>query len=359
MATTAPSSTWAASVPMNLTEAIAAAVGPQPVPQLPPKQLFPAATQQHQRAGQQLQLQQHAQPVQQQQEAWDIVASTVDAYPVRWPTAADARAASPPAADGLQHELLLQQAMPAQALYDDMDNLQLQDSSMQQDTVCSGISDAVAVASLHAPVSKAADLQATQLSQQEQQQLLSQLWDELQASQQASAASAQVPEGCCKLDLQFKPVVHLHATNSGHLSTGASLQSSSSCCSSEQAAAASLAAAALAAAAAATAADPSAVPESPCSSGSGRALSSCSTSSSKKRVSWGDPVVHHLPPEQPTPLLMSLWHSVCDWWAPEDAEWHSSSRTWSPAATAATTAVVSVAAAAAVAACVAHRVHRS
>lgn len=356
MATIAPSSTWAASVPMNLTEAIVAAVGPQPVPQLPAKQVFLAATQQQQPAGQQLQLQQHAQPVQQQQDAVDIVSSTMDLYPVRRPTAAETRAASPPQ-DGLQQELL--KAMPAQALFDDMDNLQLQDSSMQQDTLCSCDSDAVAVASVHAPISKAADLQATQLSQQEQQQLLSQLWSELQAPQQASAASAQAAEGCCKLDPQSLPVVNLHATNSGHLSTNTSLQSSSSCCSSEQVAAASLAAAALAETAAATAAHPSAAPESPCSSGWGRALSSCSTSSSKKRVSWGDSVVHHLPPEQPIPLLMSLWHTVCDWWAPEDAEWHSSSWTWSPTAAAATTAVVSVAAAAAVAACIAHRVHSS
>jgi hypothetical protein len=216
-------------------------------------------------------------------------------------------------------------------------------------------SGAAAVASVHAPAHKATDL-PTQLSQQQQQQLLSQLWSELQAAQ---PPAAQAPQGCCKLDLQAKPVVHLHATNSGHLSTSNSLQSSSSCCSSAQEAAGRLALAAAAAAAAASAAAVgNAGPDSPCGSvNSSRALSSCSTSSSKKRVSWGDPVVYQLPPERPVPLLASVWQQVCDWWAPEDTEWHSG-RHWSPAAATAT-AVVSVTAAAAVAALLARRVHSS
>jgi hypothetical protein len=348
------SSTWAASVPMNLAEAITAAVGLQPVPQLPAKQVLQTAAQLQEPAAQQLQTQQHGQAPLKVQPSHPTASSPADLYPFRRPTAAEARAASPPVVvDGLQQELL-QDTTPAQAAYDDMDNLQLQDNTVQ----AANAFGSDAVASVHAAAHKATDLQAAQLlSQQQQHQLLSQLWSELQAPQ---PPAAQGPEGCCKLDLQAKPVVHLHATNSGHLSTSNSLQSSSSSsCSSAQEAAGRLAlAAAAAATAASAAAGASAGPDSPCGSvHSSRALSSCSTSSSKKRVSWGDPVVYQLPPEQPMPLLASVWQQVCDWWAPEDTVWHSG-RHWSPAAATAT-AVLSVTAAAAVAACLARRVHRS
>lgn len=319
-------SCWSASVPMDLTEAITAAVGHQPVPQLPAC-VRPS--------GQQLSAEPTS-PTHQQQPCRTVAVPTqchgVDPHPVsRRPTAAEVRAASPPAANSLllsqeEQEARLQ-AQEQPVLLDGMDNLQLQDSSSMQ------------------------------LSQQQQQQLLNQLWSELQAPpQQQDAGSAAVHQGSCKPD-QPRPVVHLRATNSAQLSTSASLQSSSSCCSSDPAVAAGLALAAAAAAPAVELPTGAAAPDSPCSSVQSRALSSCSTSSSKKRVSWGDPVVHLLPSEEPAPLLVSLWHSVCDWWAPHEdvieQDWHSSS-TWSPAA-AATTAALSVAAVAAVAACIAHR----
>lgn len=312
---------------MDLAEAITAAVGHQPVPQLSAC-VRPS--------GQQQLSPEPASPTHQQQPCPTVPVPTqchgVDPHPIsRQPTAAEVRAASPPAANSLllsqEEEEARLQAQEQPVLLDGMDNLQLQDSSSMQ------------------------------LSQQQQQQLLNQLWSELQAplAQQQDAAAAAVVQGSCKPD-QPRHVVHLHATNSAQLSTSASLQSSSSCCSSDPAVAAGLA---LAATAAAPTELPTgaAAPDSPCSSVQSRALSVCSSSSSKKRVSWGDPVVHLLPPEEPAPLLVSLWHSVCDWWAPPEdiieQDLHSSS-TWSPAA-AATTAALSVAAVAAVAACIAHQ----
>ena len=335
---------------MDLAEAIAAAVGPQPVPQVPAAKpsTVPALGQQQQ--GQELSKAQPCHPPQHQPWPEGVQASPaapscpVDVLtPVRRPTAAEARAASPPAQCPTQQELQQEgsRAAAAAASYDNMDSLI---TEQQQPGA------AVVVASLGAGAAHPAhDLaaHAQQLSQQQQQQLLSQLWSELQApQQQIPAAAAAADARCCT-----SPGLHSPAT------AGSSLQPSSSFCSSEQA---GLAAAALAAAAAATAAP--VAPDSPCSSVPSRALSSCSTSSSKKRVSWGDAVVYQLPPEEPTPLLAAAWRRVRTWFAEDAAACYEvledGSRAVWPAA-AATTALVSVAAAAAVAALIAHRVHSS
>lgn len=296
--------------------------------------------------------------------------STVDLLSVGKASPAELRVASPPAAAGSLQDLHHQQQEASTSVeptsaaafcHNSMDSChssQEQTAPEQSDASSADLDGSVLVASLGAAAHKAAaaDLQPhTQLSQQQQQQILSQLWSELQQAPKLPAAKAASAEaGCCR---------GTAAGSVGLDTPPRSLQHSSSCCSSDQA---GLAAAALAAAAAATAAAPAPVaPDSPCSSvpSSGRALSSCSTSSSKKRVSWGDSVVYTLPAEEPTPLLASLWQRVCSLWTPEgDAapyEVFGDSSTGITAAAAATTVVVSVAAAAAVAAFVAHRVHSS
>jgi hypothetical protein len=295
--------------------------------------------------------------------------STVDLLSVGNASPAELRVASPPAAAGSLQDLHHQQqeastsveATAAAAFGYSMDSChssQEQAAPEQSDASSADLDGSVLVASLGAAARKAAAaaLQPhTQLSQQQQQQILSQLWSELQQAPKLPAAKAASAEaGCCR---------GTAAGSVGLDTPPRSLQHSSSCCSSDQA---GLAAAALAVAAAATAAAPAPLaPDSPCSSvpSSGRALSSCSTSSSKKRVSWGDSVVYTLPAEEPTPMLASVWQRVCSLWTPEGNaapyEVFGDSSTGITAAAAATTVVVSVAAAAAVAAFVAHRVHSS
>jgi hypothetical protein len=359
---------------MHLAESIAAAVGPQPVPQRPAKHLQHPAGQQQEQMPQPTAAQQLPQP----QEALSAVTetpavtscSTVDLLSVGKASPAELRAASPPAAAGSLQDLHHQQqeastsveATAAAAFccnsMDSCHSSQEQAAPEQSDASSADLDGSVLVASLGAAPHKAAaaDLQPhTHLSQQQQQQILIQLWSELQQAPKLPAATEASAEAGCR---------GTAAGSVGLDTPPRSLQHSSSCCSSDQA---GLAAAALAAAAAATAAAPAPVaPDSPCSSvpSSGRALSSCSTSSSKKRVSWGDSVVYTLPAEEPTPLLASLWQRVCSLWTPEgDAapyEVFGDSSTGITAAAAATTVVVvSVAAAAAVAAFVAHRVHSS
>lgn len=331
------STTWAASVPMNLAEAITAAVGVQPVPQLPPKQSLPAG-------GNGLQMapcvQQLAAPQHEEQAASmpapSVSSHPVDLFPIRRPTPAEVRATSPPAADGLQQELCSDAVMSG-PLFDNMDSLQGQHSALEQLRSVAADADAVALAAVSAAHS---NMHAAPLSQHQQHQLLSQLWSELQSPK---------AEGFCD-----SHPLQLAKTGSGMLSdlsnnNAEALQPSSSCSSEGALDAAALAAVADAGAAAAAA------PDSPCSSVQSKALSTCSTSSSKKRVSWGAPVVHQLPPDVPPSLLSSVWHQLQDWWAPEHADWQDSSRTtWSPTVVT-TTAVVSIAAAAGVAALLAHR----
>jgi hypothetical protein len=325
---------------MDLAEAITAAVGVQPVPQLPPKQSLPAGGTGLQMAPgvQQLAACQHEE--QAASVSAPLVASyPVDMFPIRRPTPAEVRATSPPAAGSLQQELC-SDAVMSRPLFDDMDSLQQQHSALEQLRSVAADADAVALAAVSAAHS---NLHTAPLSQHQQHQLLSQLWSELQ--------SPKADRLCDSHPLQ------LAKTGSGMLSdlsnTGEALHPSSSCSSEGALDAAALAAVADAAAAAAAA------PDSPCSSVQSKALSTCSTSSSKKRVSWGAPVVHQLPPEEPPSMLTTVWHQLQDWWTPEHADWQDSSRTtWSPTVVT-TTAVVSLAAAAGVAALLAHRTRSS
>lgn len=362
---------------MDLAEAITAAVGVQPVPQLP--RIVLPASEQHKE-----QMQQHVQhaPPQQLQPAHreqphpstQANLSSAECVPVRRPTLAEVRAASPPAiSDGLQQQLDIHEAASTTVLYDSMDSPVTQPQrDLEQHAAAAMVeraleSDALVVASVSATGQEATCLEAAKLSQQQQQQLLSQLWSELQspctalpAEGGAAEESWQFPHAAAPVqgmdsavegssEFHASPMLPLQCADStSPLSSHGSLQPSSSCCSSEQL---GLAATALAAAAASTAARPS----SPCSaSSSNRALSTCSTSSSKKRVSWGDDVVFQLPPERPESLLSACWHQLSGWGVAADAAGRSS---WTAGTVAAV--AVSAAAAAAVVACVTQRARSS
>lgn len=310
------------------------------MPQLPAKQSLPAGGTGLQMAPcvQQLAASQHAEQAA-SMPASSVSSHPVELFPIRRPTDAEVRATSPPAADGLQQELCSDAVMSG-PLFDNMDSLQQQHSALEQLCAVAADADAVALAAVSAADS---NLHTAPLSQHQQHQLLSQLWSELQSPK---------AEGFCD-----SHPLQLTKTGSGMLSdlsnNAEALHPSSSCSSEGALDAAALAAVADAAAAAAAA------PDSPCSSVQSKALSTCSTSSSKKRVSWGAPVVHQLPPEVSPSMLSSAWHQLQDWWAPEPADWQDSSRTtWSPTVVA-TTAVVSLAAAAGVAALLAHRTRSS
>jgi len=358
---------------MDLAEAITAAVGVQPVPQLP-RMVLPACAQHKEQMHADVQ---HAPPQQlqpapreQPHSSTQASLASAECVPVRRPTLAEVRAASPPATpDGLQQPLDIHEAASTTALFDSMDSPMTQPQRDLEQHAAAAMaeraleSDALVVASVSA-TGEATCLEAAKLSQQQQQQLLSQLWSELQspctampAEGGAAEESWQFPDAAVPVqgtdsavagssEFHTHPVLPLQCADStSPLSSHGSLQPSSSCCSSEQL---GLAATALAAAAASTAARPS----SPCSaSSSNRALSTCSTSSSKKRVSWGDDVVFQLPPERPESLLSAWWHQLSGWGLAADADGSSSS--WSTGAVAA--GLVSAAAAAAVVACVTHR----